>query len=375
VRTQRHYSTAVATPRLIPAGAGPVEAVVAALDYRAEILLVWADRGGVYARELPPAGSAGPARRLGPAGVDPEIGALLSDDGHAIVAWRSLSAVPGGGTGPPSTGRVGGAGTSPAGAGGASPTGGKGASTAIELSFFETGSGATLDPGTLQQVERFRDLPGFPPPVGSLRLIRLSSEAVMLAWTGLSAGRYVVRASPVSLRRGAWAPVTISGATGPHGEDAVLADLVPGPDAEALALWSAGPRLPSGGSNARRQAILAARGHYAGRGEVSFEAPEAIAPSGPNGPPSAAFDPQTGRALAAWVTLAGGASAGRLAYALRAPGPASTSPPAEARTAAGASPSEVALALFALLLLVAAVTLARGVGRRRGHTHMRIRRG
>ncbi len=51
----------------------------------------------------------------------------------------------------------------------------------------------------------------------------------MLAWTGLFDGHYVVRASPVSLRRGAWAPVTISPATAARGDDAVLADLVPGP--------------------------------------------------------------------------------------------------------------------------------------------------
>ena len=289
VRAQRHYSFALGHPRLVPAGAGPVTAVAAALDYRADLLLVWAARGAVYACELPAAGAAGPTRRLGPAGADPEIGALLSDDGHAIVAWRSQS----------------------------------GASTTIELSRFATGPGATLAPGILRQVERFRDPPGFPPPLGSLRLVRLSSEAVMLAWTGLAAdGRYVVRASPVSLRRGAWAPVTVSGATAARGEDAALADLVPGPDAEALALWTAAPRLPDGRPNPRRRAILAAQGHYAGAGEVAFAAPEPVAPPGPNGTPVAAFDPQTGRALAAWVMLAGNP---RIEYALRPVAPVAVS--------------------------------------------------
>ncbi len=375
VRAQRHYSFVLGRPRLVPAGAGPVTAVAAALDYRAETLLVWAARGSVYACELPAAGPAGPVRRLGPAGADPELGALLSDDGHAIVVWRSFAAAPTEGFGSPSAARVGGASASTVGGGGASRVGGAGASTTIELSLFQTGPGTTLEPGSLRQVERFRD-PGFPPPPGSLRLVRLSSEAVMLAWTGLDAeGHYVVRASPVSLRRGAWAPVTISPTAAAHGDDAVLADLVPGPDAEALALWSAGPRLSSGAPNLRRQAILAARGHYAGRGEVAFEVPEPIAPPGPNGPPAAAFDPPTGRALAAWVTLAGGAGPGRLAYALRAAGSASTPPPAGARAATGVSPSEVALPLLALLLLTAAAVLARLVGRRRGGVHMRTRRG
>jgi hypothetical protein len=331
VRAQRHYSTAVAAPRLIPAGAGPVEAVAAALDYRADILLAWADRGGVYARELPATGAAGPLLRLGSAGADPEIGALVSDDGHAIVAWRSQYIPPTGDSGPSSAGAVGsssspagrvGSGSLPAGALGGEGTSTESrarASTAVELSLFELGPGATLDPGSLRQVERFRDPPGLPLPPGSLRLIRLSSEAVMLAWTGLAAdGRYVVRASPVSLRRGAWAPVTISGATGPRGVDSVLADLVPGPHAEALALWTAAPRLLGRRPDSRRREILAAQGHYAGAGEVAFAAPESVAPSGPNGTPVVAFDPQTGRALAAWVTLAGGQ---HIEYALRTAAP------------------------------------------------------
>jgi hypothetical protein len=392
VRAQRHYDSALGRPRLVPAGAGPVEAVAAALDYRAEILLVWADRGGVYARELPAAGAAGPARRLGSAGADPEIGALLSDDGHAIVAWRSHSAMSGGGSGSAprrDSGSVpnGGSGSAPGDRGGAG-----GASTAIELSLFEVGPGATLEPGSLRQVERFRDPPGFPSPPGSLRLIRLSSEAVVMAWTGLSGGRYVVRASPVSLRRGAWAPVTISapgaaspvttastpGAVPSDGGDAVLADLVPGPHAEALALWMAGPRLRAGGpgrAGSGPWAIFAARGHYAGLGEVAFEAPEPVAPPGSNGPPAAAFDPQSGRALAAWVTRPRAAGANRIAYALRPFGPASAPPPASARAAMGASRLTVALPLLAVLLLVAAAALGRGVGRRRGGGHVRARRG
>ena len=271
---------------------------------------------GVDARELPATGAAGPPLRLGSAGADPEIGALVSDDGHAIVAWRSQSAVGGGGSG--SLAAALGSGSSSLGAVGVGGT-----STAIELSLFQTGPGATLDPGTLRQVERFRDPPGFPPPPGSLRLIRLSSEAVMLAWTGLATdGRYVVRASPVSLRRGAWAPVTISGCQSPRGADAVLADLVSGPHAEALALWTAAPRLLGGRPDSRRREILAAQGHYAGAGEVAFAAPESVAPSGPNGTPVVAFDPQTGRALAAWVTPVGGQ---HIEYALRTAAPVALS--------------------------------------------------
>jgi hypothetical protein len=374
VRVQRHYSSALGPPRLVPAGPDPPVAVAAAMDYRAEVLLVWAAGAGVYARVLAPSGALEPVRRLGTIGTgspDSEVRALLSDDGHAIVAWRSQAAAPGGG-----------------------------ARTAIELSFFETGAAAAPSPPAPSpplQVERFRDPPGWVPPAGSLRLVRLSSEAVMMAWTGLAAGRSVVRASPVSLRRGAWAPVIVSGSPSTRGEDAVLvsaspsvrgdavlADLVPGPHAEALALWSAAPRLPRGGPGRAGPdpwALLAARGHYAGHGEVAFEAPETVAPPGPNGPPAAAFDPRTGQALAAWVVSTGGArpGEGRIMYALRAAGPASAPPPVgahatRAHAATAVSPLAVALAALALLLLLAvAAVLMRGVPRRPGH--IRARRG
>jgi hypothetical protein len=284
VRVQRHYSEAPGPERLVPAGPGPLTAVAATMDYRAELLLVWASDGEVYARVVSPSGAAQPAQRLGSieAGSSVlELCALLSDDGHAIVAWRRQSLAPGGAQ-----------------------------STTIESNI----SGSELTFGAPRPLERFRDLGGFVPPAGSLRLLRLSSEAVMIAWTGVDEGRYVVRASPVSLRRGVWAPVAISGdgATGVQAganrspaTDAVLADLAAGPDAEAFALWRVAPRLPSGAPNPRRWAIRASRGHYAGRGEVSFGAPEIVAPAGPNGPPAGAVDPATGRALAAWVALVG----------------------------------------------------------------------
>jgi hypothetical protein len=325
VRVQRHYSESPAQARLVPVGASPVDAVATTMDYRAEVLLVWASGGTVYARELFPAGRLGPVQRLGNLAAgspDTELRALVSDDGHAIVAWRSQSVASAG-----------------------APV------TTVELSI----SGSGLAFGAPRVLERFRDLGGFVPPAGSLRLLRLSSEGVMIAWTGADAGRYVVRASPVSLRRGAWAPVVISGlgrgggragtnrapttkgqldANRAPATDAVLADLAAGPDAEAFALWRTAPSSTDGGragrvgSNPRRWAIRAARGHYAGRGEVSFAAAELVAAPGSNGPPAVAVDPASGRVLAAWVTLA---STAHIEYALRDPtplaAPASTIPP------------------------------------------------
>ncbi len=382
VRVQRHYSKSLARARLVPVGASPIEAVAATMDYRAEVLLVWASGGAVYARQLAAAGALGSTRRLGSftaGSPDPELRALVSDDGHAIVAWRNQSASAGTRT------------------------------TTIELSI----SGGGLAFGAPRVLERFRDLGGFVPPAGSLGLLRLSSEAVMIAWTGVDAGRYVVRASPVSLHRGAWAPVVISDPGGTGGQtgagrsagageqtsagrpvaprrptgaagataasDAVLTDIAAGPDAEAFAVWRTAPSSANGAPRSRRWTIRAARGHYAGQGEVAFTAPELVAAPGPNGPPAVAVDPASGRALAAWVSLAGASGTGRIEYALRAAGPASALPPSvaslthTARRITGHSGHELVVGLSVLTVLALAGALLIVVPRR--PRHMPARRG
>jgi hypothetical protein len=278
-------------------------------------------------------------------------------------------------------------------------------------------SSATLRFGAPTVVERFRDPRGLAPASGSLRLTRMSSEAVMMAWTGVRAGRYVVRASPVSLRRGVWAPVTVSGsnaatAAAPGGiarhtpaTDARLADLVPGPRAEVLALWTTTPRLPSGEPNPARSAIEAAWGHYGGHGEALFAPPEVVAAAGPNGTPAAAFDPHSDTALAAWTT---GAQTPRIDYAQRTAGPpvvtsaaaaravtlrpvaataraavpaSSSAPHAAARRDDGHAVRNVALPALGLLLLAAAAAWRQLSDRRsgppggRGPARTRVPRG
>ncbi|HXA54089.1 MAG TPA: hypothetical protein VNV37_04355 [Solirubrobacteraceae bacterium] len=331
VRVQRHYDDTLSAARLVPVGRHPIAALVVTLDFRAEALLVWASGGAIYACELPQSGPAQPAHRLAQLETGwstREVWALLSDDGHAIVAWRTQSVLPSRPASRPPGESIG-------------QRSGRESSTAIELSIAAAG----LAFGAPHTLERYRDPGGFVPPVGSSRLIRLSSEAVMLAWTGVRDGRYAVLASPVSLHRGAWAPVAISesapaagrgtaalgsaaaasaaGGSSPT-QEAVLSDVAPGPDAEAVAVWRVAPRLPegapgragSGRANPGSWAIRAARGHYAGRGEVSFDAPEQVAPAGADGPPAVAIDPATGRAFAAWVSLAG---APHVEYAVREP--------------------------------------------------------
>ncbi len=325
VRVQRHYSSSPAAPRLLAAGATRPGALAAAMDYRGDLLVVSAAGGWIYARELAAGGATGPLERVGGGGGVSEPRVLISDDGRAIVVWREQVLARGGA-----------------------------ARTSIEASI----SGPGMVFGRAARVERFTDLPGLAPPRGSLRLARLSSEAVMLAWTGMRAGRYVVRASPVSLRRGVWAPVTISA----RGRQALLADLVAGPRAEVLALWTTAPRLRDGRLDPRGRAIFAAWGHYGGHGEARFAAPEAVARAGPNGIPGAAFDPQSDTALAAWAT---GAGAPRIAYARRAAGPPEG---VEARGARGGGRDvarEVALPALGLLLLAAAAVWRQRMEHRR----------
>jgi hypothetical protein len=190
LRFRRHYSASLGPPCPVPVGRSPVSAFTVALDYRAETLLVWAAPSGVFARVLPAAGASGTVGAPGPvfklAALAPasvaEVAAVFSDDAHAIVAWRSFSVAPSGA-------RV----------------------TSIELGLLRVRAPAPPPPSrTPLLVERFRDPPSLPSLDGSLRVVRLPSEAVRLTWPGFERGRLVVRSSPVSLRRGAYAPAVVS---------------------------------------------------------------------------------------------------------------------------------------------------------------------
>jgi hypothetical protein len=333
LRIQRHYSSTPAAPRLLAAGAARPSALAVAMDYRSDVLVAWVAGAAIYARQIPARGAPGRIERVGAGTGIAELRALISDDGRAIVAWRAQAPAPGGR-----------------------------ARTSIESNI--SGPGMVFARAT--SVESFTDPPGLVPPPGSLQLTRLSSEAVMIAWTAISAGRYAVRASPVSLRRGVWAPVTIS----PRGTQALLAELIAGPRAEVLALWTTAPRLRDGALDPRRRAIFAAWGHYGGHGEARFAAPEAVATAGPNGTPAAAFDPQSDTALAAWAV---GTVAPRIAYAQRAAG----APPGASRAAPAVrarghrSAREAVLPALGLLLLAGAAAWQQRRGR---HPGTRLRR-
>jgi len=272
LRVQRHHAYRFAAPAQVGAGSTSVQALTVALDYRSDALAVWSAQGSLYARELPASGAPQPVQRLGPgppAGA--RIAAVLSDDDRAIVAWSDRHA----------------------------------GQTSVYVSRSQPGVRFTGP----QLIEEFPDPPNLPDYVVSPRLVRLSSESVMLAWTGALDGHWAIRVAAVDLN-GVHPPGTLS----PPGRDALLADLAPGPNDEALALWTE-PLQIATGLDLSSQAIFSARGFDAYPEQAKFAAPELIAPPGPNSEATVALDPDSDRAVAAWRT-----GTGQLAYAIRAPG-------------------------------------------------------
>ncbi len=274
VDVERYFAHALSPPRIVPSGAGAPQAPTVSLDYRTDAIVVWRQAGALLARELPGRGGARPTQRLGTVGANAHVAALISDDDRAIVVWADERA----GT----------------------------------TSVYLDASGANVSFGAPRLLERFANPGGVPYPEGSPRLVRLSSESVMLAWSGAQEGHWVVRAAAIDLN-GIGRAATISA---PGGE-ALLSDLAPGPDGEAIALWS--EPQPSGGAGGGvaldlgDQAIVAARGIDAYPDMTIFAPPVQLAPPGPNGAATLAFDPASDGALALWPG-AGGA----IEYAVRA---------------------------------------------------------
>ncbi len=130
----------------------------------------------------------------------------------------------------------------------------------------------------------------------------------MMAWSGAAHGHWVVRSAAIDLN-GIGPVATISDARA----DALLSDLAPGPDGEALALWTQPRRQPAGGLDTADQALYAARGLDAYPDTTIFGAPEAVVAPGPTSDATLAFDPASDRALALWR-----GEGGAVEYAIRA---------------------------------------------------------
>jgi hypothetical protein len=276
LRVQRHHANRFAAPAQVSTGAGAsIGALTVALDYRSDALAVWTQEGSIYARELPASGAPHPVQRLGAVGLGPasgaQIAAVLSDDDRAIVAWADRHA----------------------------------GQTSVYVARSQPG--VRFDGPQL--LERFSDPPDLPAYEDSPRIVRLSFESVMMAWTGAEAGHWVIRTAAIDLD-GVHTPSTIS----PPGRDALLAALAAGPDGEALALWTEPQQTPAG-LDLGRQAIFAARGFDAYPARTIFAAGEQVAPPGPNSDATVALDPNSDRAISVWRT-----GTGLLAYAIRASG-------------------------------------------------------
>jgi hypothetical protein len=230
------------------------------MDFRGEALLAWAEEGELFARRVSNTGRDGILQRLGPAGSSPHIAALLSDDHRGIVMW-SLR---------------------------------RGPTTSIYVDRSAAGPRFAA-PALL---ESFSDPAGAPPAVSSPLLTRLSSEGVLSAWTGVEAGRYVVRTAPIEQDGpGPIGTIALPGET-------TLAALASGPDAEVFLLLN----QTTAASGAE---LWSARGLDGAAGST-FAAPQPIAALGGSTRPSLAVDPATGAAIAAWPI--GG---GSIAYSVR----------------------------------------------------------
>lgn len=238
-------------------GGGPMHALTLAMDFRGEALAVWSQRGSIYARLIPNRGNARPLQRLGSAGSDPRISALLSDDNRAIVAWTEQ----------------------------------RGLKTSVYIDRSALGVRFRRP----QLLERFRDPDALASPAGSPSLVRLSSESVLLAWAGAAAGHWVVRTAPVDLD-GVLSIATI----GARGTDVLLADLAPGPQDDALVLWTEPLPTRTGQPDMARQALFAARGTESGGGHEIFDEPERVAAPGPVSDATVTLDPNSDGAVAAW---------------------------------------------------------------------------
>jgi hypothetical protein len=257
VDVERYFATTLSPSRIVAAQSGSLSALTVSLDFRTDAIVAWRQKGALYAHDLPGSERAQPTQRLAAVGPTPHIAVLISDDNRAIVGWADQ----------------------------------RGTATSIYLDA----SAAGVRFGAPRLLERFHDPAGLPYPATSPRLVRLSSESVMIAWTGAQHGHWVVHTAAIDLN-GLGSIATVSDPSA----DSLLSDLQPGPNGEALVLWTEPQPKAGGGLDTHDQALLAARGIDAFPDHTIFGAPEQIAPPGANDDATLAFDPNSDRALALW---------------------------------------------------------------------------
>jgi hypothetical protein len=251
------------------AGGGPLHALTLAMDFRAETLAVWIQKGVIYARLVPSKGAEHPLQRLAAVGGHTKIAALLSDDNRAIVAWAEQRGT--------------------------------------QTSVFVDRSMLGVRFGSPELLERFNDPDRLSSPAASPSLVRLSSESVVMAWAGSADGHWVVRAAPVDLN----GVLGVSTIAAPDA-NALLAALAPGPDDDALLLWTEPQSTAAGLPDMQRQALFAAHGPNTAPHSKLFGEPEELAQPAPVNDATVAFDPDSNRAVAVWR-----GEAARIEYSIR----------------------------------------------------------
>jgi hypothetical protein len=261
VRAQRYFQHRFERLRTISIPAGRVTALTATMDYRSDVLVAWEQNGSIYAHLVRVSGRSEPTQRLGASAPDPQLRALVSDNNHGMVAWSSTST----------------------------------SANATATRVYEDLSGVGVRFTTPRLLAAFADPARVGLRSGSLGLVRLSTENVILAWTDAEHGRYLVRTAP-AVFAGTRPSALVSD---PRGQ-AVLGDLAAGPAGEAMILWSASP-----GDDAydpRNSELWAGRAVLEPGDRPVVSARAQIAPAGPNIDATIAVDPANDRAVAAWLS-------------------------------------------------------------------------
>jgi hypothetical protein len=317
VRVERYFRSGFGPPMRIAIGPGRVSALSATMDYRADVLVAWQQGGVIYAHMLRASGRGEPTQLVGSSRPDPQLQALVSDNDHGMIAWSSTTA-------------------------------GAAARTRVHVAL----SGAGVRFAGSRLVASFPDPQRAGALRGSLALVRLSTENVMLAWTDFEGAHYVVRAVPA-----VFAGRRHSTRLSDPAAQSVLVGLAPGPAGEAVALWRSA-QLPYGPSE-----LWAA--HATIHVLVGSRPAEMVAPAAVHVGARLAIDPGNDRAVAAW--LAPGARP-HVEYAVgpTASGYRPLAPSAAGTThGGGAHRLRIALAVLAAVAVLAGL-IATALRRRRG---------
>jgi hypothetical protein len=266
---ERFYARDLKAVASLPGATGPAADLTVTMDYRSDVLLVWAQRNAVYAQAIDNRDVPGRLQRLGPAGSGTQIAALLSDDDRGMVLWSAR----------------------------------RDGVTSVYLDYSAQGPRF----GRPRLVERFTDPPVSETQPGRVRLVRLSSEGVLAAWSTVIGGHVALHLAPID-EHGMRMVATIASPQG----GVTLEALAAGPYEEAFVLFSE----PLPGQRATEQAmraLIAERALDVAPGITLLSAPEVVASPTRLEAATLAVDPDSGRAVAAWWRPAGVVS-----YAVRA---------------------------------------------------------